>query len=193
MIVYKVRVLKKSSNRNLKLILSTLVTTWPSNIAFICYRIGCTTVNFGWNQFRIMLYIVSKLLRTAIWSSCAVKLESEQTPCPWTGSISFATNFAANFGCDQFRIMPDIVSKLLRPSIQIWADALPRTGCHLSSAAVHKIPFRTCGFVPMLYFYLETPCRWSTCRVTWDSSWTAVQPWKFVSHEKHSYHDPIST
>ena len=31
--------------------------------------------------------------------------------------ISFATNLAANFGCDQFRIMPDIVSKLLRAAI----------------------------------------------------------------------------
>ena len=32
-------------------------------------------------------------------------------------SISFATNFAASFGCCQFRIMPDIVSKLLLASI----------------------------------------------------------------------------
>ena len=26
--------------------------------------------------------------------------------------MSFATDWAANFGCDQFRIIPDIVSKL---------------------------------------------------------------------------------
>ena len=32
--VYKGRLLKKSSNRKLKLVLSTLVTTWLSNIAF---------------------------------------------------------------------------------------------------------------------------------------------------------------
>ena len=32
--VYKGRLLKKSSNRKLKLVLSTLVTTWPLNIAF---------------------------------------------------------------------------------------------------------------------------------------------------------------
>ena len=31
--------------------------------------------------------------------------------------ISFAPDLAANFGCDQFRIMPDIVSKLLRAAI----------------------------------------------------------------------------
>ena len=31
--------------------------------------------------------------------------------------ISFATDLAANFGCNRFRITPDIVSKLLRPTI----------------------------------------------------------------------------
>ena len=31
--------------------------------------------------------------------------------------ISFATDLAANFGCIPFRIMPDIVSKLLRAAI----------------------------------------------------------------------------
>ena len=31
--------------------------------------------------------------------------------------ISFATDLAANFGCDQSRITPDIVSKLLRAAI----------------------------------------------------------------------------
>ena len=32
--------------------------------------------------------------------------------------IWFATVFAANFGCDRFRIMPDIISKLLRAAIR---------------------------------------------------------------------------
>ena len=32
--------------------------------------------------------------------------------------IAFATNWAANFGCYQTRIMPDIVSKLLRAAIR---------------------------------------------------------------------------
>ena len=46
------------------------------------------TSNFGCNRFRITPDIVqvSKLLLTAIRSSCAVQFESEQTPCPWTGS-----------------------------------------------------------------------------------------------------------
>ena len=41
--------------------------------------------NFGCNRFRIMPDIVSKLLRAAIWSRCAARLESEQTPFSWTG------------------------------------------------------------------------------------------------------------
>ena len=32
-------------------------------------------------------------------------------------SISFATNLAAKFACDLFRITPDILSKLLRATI----------------------------------------------------------------------------
>ena len=39
--------------------------------------------NFGCYWFRIMPDIVSKLLRSAIWSHCAVLLESEQTPFTW--------------------------------------------------------------------------------------------------------------
>ena len=73
--------------------------------------------NFGCNRFRITPDIVSKLLRAAIWSRCAVRFESEQTPFPRTGRISFATDLAANFGCNRFRITPDIVSKLLRAAI----------------------------------------------------------------------------
>ena len=41
--------------------------------------------NFGCNRFRITPDIVSKLLRAAIWSHCAVQFESEQTPFPRTG------------------------------------------------------------------------------------------------------------
>ena len=59
--VYKVRLLKKSSNRKLKLVQSMLVTQYMA----------------------------------------------------FKHRISFVTDLAANFGCDRFRIMPDIVSKLI--------------------------------------------------------------------------------
>ena len=45
-------------------------------------------------------------------------------------SISFPADLAANFGCNRFRIMPDIVSKLLRwqayglPAVLFHADAV---------------------------------------------------------------------
>ena len=230
MIVYKDKLLKKSSNWKLTLILSTLVTRWPSNIAFhllpiwlisnfgwirfrimpdivskllraaiwnhctvlfkseetLCPRTGCISfatphhqmafkycisfatdlaANFGWNRFRIMPDIVSKLLRAAIWSHCTVLFKSEETvetPCPRTGCISFATDLASNFGCNW--IMPDIVSKRLRAVI--WSSCAvlfefeqtpcPRVGCWLRSAAMHRIQFGTCCFVPMSYFYSET-------------------------------------
>ena len=32
-------------------------------------------------------------------------------------SISFATDLTANFGCDRFRIITDVISKLLRAAI----------------------------------------------------------------------------
>ena len=41
--------------------------------------------NFGCYWFRIMLDILSKILLTAIWSSCAVWLESERIPFSRTG------------------------------------------------------------------------------------------------------------
>ena len=114
MIVYKGRLLKKSSNRKSKLFLSTLVTTWLSNIAFHLRPIWLqSSANFGCNRFRITPDIVSTLLRAFIWSRCAVLFESEQTPFSWTDR--------------QFR-----------------------------PAALHRIRFGTCCFVPMSYFYSET-------------------------------------
>ena len=78
--------------------------------------------------------------------------------------ISFATNMAANSGCNRFRIMPDIISKLLRAAIwsccaaQLESEQTPfcLTGSGFWSAALQKVGFRTCGFLPMSYFYLET-------------------------------------
>ena len=51
------------------------------------HRISFATdlaANLGWNRFRIMPDIISKLLRAAIWSRCAVQFKSEQSPFPWT-------------------------------------------------------------------------------------------------------------
>ena len=75
-------------------------------------------------------------------------------------SNSFATYLAANFDCNRFRITPDIVSKLLRSTSWSLCAAqfkseqtlFPQIGCLLRPAALHRIPFRTCCFVPISFF-----------------------------------------
>ena len=77
--------------------------------------------------------------------------------------ISFVTYLAAIFGCDQFRITPDSVSKLLCTAI--WNSCavifkyeqtpFPRTVYWFRPAALHRIWLGTCCFVPMSYFYSQ--------------------------------------
>ena len=77
--------------------------------------------------------------------------------------ISFATDLAANFGCNRFKIAQDIVSKLLRSAIwsccAVWfeSEQIPFLGQlrRFRPAALHRIRFGTCCFVPMSYFYSE--------------------------------------
>ena len=93
-----------------------------------------------------------------------------QTPFPRTGCISFATNFATNFGCNWFRIMPDIVSKLLRAAIWSCCAVLfeseqtpfPRTGRQLTSAALHRIWFRT---AVLFLCHIFTQWRMHDCKI----------------------------
>ena len=122
-----------------------------------------------------MVAIDSESCQTSFQSFCAppsevtVLFDSNlsrplQTPLPRTGHISFAPYLAANLGCDRFRIMPDIMSKLLCAAIWSWCvvwfeseqTPFPRTGSRLRSAALHRILFGTCCFVPMSYFYSGT-------------------------------------
>ena len=89
--------------------------------------------NLSRDRFRITpdIRVFSKLLHAAIWSCCAVWFESEQTPFPRTGLISFATYFAAkwlwsihNHARHRFQAFARRHLKSLCCSIQIWADAL---------------------------------------------------------------------
>ena len=100
-------------------------------------------------------------------------------------SISFATDLAAIFGCNQFRIMPDTASKLLRTAVwsscavQFESEQAPWTGHQFRSAAVHRIQFGTCCFIPMSYFYMTLSCGialWSDCQST-GRAWTWTQTW----------------
>ena len=70
--------------------------------------------------------------------------------------------WSANFVCDQFKIMPGIISKLLCTAIwschAVWLESehmpFSLTGLLLCtgfrSAALHTISFRSCGSVPVL-------------------------------------------
>ena len=64
----------------------------------------------------------------------------------------------------------------------------PRTGRWLRSAALHRIQFRTCCFVPMSYFYSETN-EWSQdWAKRWARLWSATTSgwfhWNFISQWK---------
>ena len=70
--------------------------------------------NVGWNRFRITPVIVSKLLRAAIWSRCAVLFESEQMPFHRTGSqFRPAALYMIRFGTCCFVPMSYIYSETL--------------------------------------------------------------------------------
>ena len=84
--VYKDRLLKKSSNRKSKVVLSSLELRWSlhglQTSHFICDRFGSklwlqSIQNHAWHRFQAFA--------PAIWSRWAVRFESEQTPVPRTG------------------------------------------------------------------------------------------------------------
>ena len=83
MIVYKGRLLKKSSNRKSKLDLSMLVTTWLSNIAFHLRPLGLQT----------LVAIDSESRLTLFPSFCAppfevaVLFDTNLSRCPFLGQV----------------------------------------------------------------------------------------------------------
>ena len=194
MIVYKDKwLLKKSLNRRSSL----------SCQHWSLHHDGFQILHFIWNWFgcKLLLKSIQNHTRHSFqaFSHCAVQLESEQTPFPWTGSISFATNWAANFGCNWFRIMPDIVSKHLHTPIRSCCAVLleseqtpfPWKGLWLGSAALHRIRFGTCNFVPMLYFYSETNEWLQDWAKQWELLWSATTSrqfrWNFHFPWKKNY------
>ena len=85
---------------------------------FICDRFGCkfwskSIQNHARHRFKAFARRHLKSLRCSIriWAD-ALSSDSARR-----GRISFATDWAANFACDRFRITPDIVSMLLRAAV----------------------------------------------------------------------------
>ena len=95
--------------------------------------------------------LIKNLLIENRSSSCQVTMSTAFKP-----RTLFATDLAANFGCNRFRIMPEIVSKLLcatiwsRCAVQVESEQtpIPRAGRRVRSAALHRIRLRKCCFVP---------------------------------------------
>ena len=112
----------------------------------------------------------------------------------FTPSISFATySTAASIGCNQFRTMPDIISKLSCATIcschavQFKSELTHRTACWFRSAALHRILFRICCFVSFSYFYSETNEWLKDWAKQWALLWLqqllATSIKNFISHE----------
>ena len=100
------------------------------------------------------------------------------------------------FGCNRFRITPDIVSKLLLAAIwrrcavlfEFEQTPFSRTGCWFRSAALHRIRFGTCCFVAMSYFYSETNDWLKDGTKPWAQLWSATTPLKNKFHRKIKSH-----
>ena len=102
--VYKSWLLKKSSNRKSKHVLSRLIhyMAFKHRTSFATDSVA----NFGCYRFRITQDIVSKLLRAAIWSSCAVLFKSKQTPFSQAGRrFRSETLHGIQFGTCSFVLM----------------------------------------------------------------------------------------
>ena len=76
--------------------------------------------------------------------------------------ISFATNLAANYDCNRFKITPYIVSKLLRRhlkslrcSIKIWADALSSDRSSIQTCCFAQDSIQNMQFCSYVIFLLR--------------------------------------
>ena len=85
--------------------------------------------------------------------------------------ISFATNLAANYDCNRFKITPYIVSKLLRRhlkslrcSIKIWADALSSDRSSIQTCCFAQDSIRNMLFCSYVIFLLRD--QWMIARLS---------------------------
>ena len=85
MIVYKDKLLKKSSNRKQKLVLSTLVTTWLSNITF----------HLRQTRLQTLVGIDSDSCQTSFPSICAPLSDLSRLLLPWQCGWPNGSNPAA--------------------------------------------------------------------------------------------------
>ena len=71
----------------------------------------------GWSVTQKRIFYKGRLLKKIFKSKIEARPVNAGHYMAFKHCISFATYLAANFGCNRFRITPDIVSKLLRAAI----------------------------------------------------------------------------
>ena len=100
--------------------------------------------NFGCNRFRIMPEIVSKHLRIAIWSGCAVRLESEQMLISQTGrrfrSATLHRIWSEHANCSYALIYSETNewSKRLSKAMSVASSSVTRHS--LASTGIQRVP-----------------------------------------------------
>ena len=87
MIVYKGRLLKKSSNRKSKVVLSTLITTWLSNIAFHLWQIWQQTLVAINSESRMTSFPSFARHHLIRWSEVAALFNSNLSRRPFLGQV----------------------------------------------------------------------------------------------------------
>ena len=125
MIVYKGKLLKKSSNRKSKLVLSTLVATWLSNIAFHLRPIWLQT----------LVAIDSESCLTSFPRFCAppsevaVLFDSNLSRLPFLGQVvdldlllctGFDSEPVVLFQCDIFTQRPTMIERLSKSNVRCF-------------------------------------------------------------------------
>ena len=105
---------KNLPSRKSKLVLSMQVPMWLSNIANHLWLIWLQT----------LVVIDSESCQTSFASFC---VRTQKLCVAFKHCKSFVTDLASNFGCDQFRIMPGVVYKLLHAPIRsrcaVWVES----------------------------------------------------------------------
>ena len=124
-------------------------------------------LNSHWDCWSVTQWISSlrcRLLKRIFKSNRNLSTQCRSPYMAFKHCVSFATDLAANFGFYWPRIIIIQSCKRLIPAVRLESEQtrFSRTGRWFTSAALDRIQFWTCSFVPMLYFHSGTNEWWST-------------------------------
>ena len=116
-------------------------------------------VMIAWSVIQQMIVYKGRLLKKIFNSKIKASPVNAVHYITFKLHISFATYLAADFGCNWFRIIPDIISKLLSASIWSYCAGWSRTPKPFLGHVIDLDLMLNTGkwcCVPMSYFYSET-------------------------------------